>query len=93
MMRIVYGDTVEQPSAREEPVPHFLEARYPAASDVVDLRVTVVDLEETEPLHARQLLDAHGPAKVGMVHVWHAAHPTDTIDRPLDCSDHIVGDV
>ena len=47
VMRIIHRDAVEQPSAGEEPVPHLLEARDATAADVVDLRMTVVDLEQT----------------------------------------------
>ena len=89
-MRVIHRDAVEQPSAREEPVPHFLQAREVAAANVVHLRVTVVNLEQTQALHARELLDAHGPAEVRMVHVWHAPHPADAVDGPLNGSDHVV---
>src|SRR4029453_14001882 len=85
---IVDGDSVHERAGREESVPDGLEAGDAAAAEIVDLRMTVEDLEQLVATDLPELLRRDGPPEVGMIDVRDPVGGANRINRTLECVEY-----
>src|SRR5262249_7053951 len=84
IMRVAQGNAEKDHARRKDVVPHRFESGHSAASEVVDLRMAVVDLEEAQILDRLQIVRADRPVKIGMINMRKAFDFTNRVDVVLN---------